>query len=140
MVLFSRFVYDSVTSAFTDVDRQRIEAAKNEGPPHNCSVCLLVEQRDQESFGCRLPTGVAYHGINFHIYDFALIRADEGPCHVGHIIDITFPRKFQRHQSTKITVRLLGRVSRLGGVAPRTIVKDEVSGTFHRHSYFYKNF
>ena len=98
----------------------------NDGdPPNNCPVCLLVQQ--QESYVSRLPNGLVYLGINFHIHDFVLIQADKGPSHVGHIMDIRFPGKSYRRRSPKITVKLLGRISSLGRALPLNIVKDEVS-------------
>jgi DNA (cytosine-5)-methyltransferase 1 len=123
----SRFTYDSVLSTYTDIDREGIKIANCNAPPDNCPVCLLVSGKDYQSFGQKLPTGVAYHGVNFHIYDFALIRANKGPCHIGYIIDISIPGKSQRHLPITIVVKLLGRVSSLAGILPRNIVKDEVS-------------
>jgi DNA (cytosine-5)-methyltransferase 1 len=122
-----------------EIDYQRIDAASCDAPPYNCPVCLLAEQKDREIFGDKLPTGVTYHGVNFHVHDFALIRACDGPCHIGYITDIRFPGKLQRHMSPTIVVKMLGRVSSLAGILPQGIAKEEV-GSFsfrsHESSHF----
>ena len=76
----------------------------------------------------RLPAGIKYIGMDFHIHDFALLRSDEGPCKIGHITCIQFPGRSQRQGSPIVTFKLLGRVSELA--VPHDMLKDEVSITF----------
>jgi DNA (cytosine-5)-methyltransferase 1 len=110
-------------ATYTDVDKHGIEAAGSGEPPNNCPICLAVEQRDSEACDRNLRTGVAYRGVNYHVYDFALIRANDGPCQVGHITDIRFP---QGSLSPNVIVKLLGRVNNLSGLLPPNVIKDEV--------------
>lgn len=117
-----------MTGSFSDINTERLRLAECEQPPDNCPVCLLDLQKDQESYGSKIPAGVAYHGNTFHLYDFVLIRADIGPCHIGHIVDILFPAKAHRNESPTIRARVLGRIGSLLGILPRNVVKDEVSG------------
>jgi DNA (cytosine-5)-methyltransferase 1 len=125
LILPIRFVYDSNSATYKDVDTQRTHLAESEQAPENCPVCLLTEQRDREEDACQLSSGVAWHGINYHIHDFAMIKADQGPCHIGHIVHIRFRTK----SGPIVTVHLLGRISTLKS-RPRNVTKDEVSWSY----------
>jgi DNA (cytosine-5)-methyltransferase 1 len=119
-------VYDSDTSTYLDVDRQRIETAKSGEPPDNCPVCLLVEQRNHGSFWSRIRGGISYLGKAYHVHDFVLIRTTSGPCEIGQISDIRLQERFHRHDSPKIFAKLFGRIGNLD-IRPDHVVKDEVS-------------
>jgi DNA (cytosine-5)-methyltransferase 1 len=101
--------------------------AESDRPPDNCPVCLLHEQRDQESYGRKLLDGVAYDGQSYHLDDFVLFRAESGPAHIGYITNILFPVKATSRAPTVVTVKRVGRVSDLVGVLPSSVIKDEVS-------------
>jgi len=51
---------------------------ESEQPPENCPVCQLTEQRDREEDARELSSGVAWHGMNYHIHDFVMIKAEQG--------------------------------------------------------------
>jgi len=89
-------------------------------PPDNCPVCLLSEQRDQEEDPRILSSGVAWHGVNYHKYDFAMTKADQGPCHIGYIVDI-----LRTKSGPIVKVKLLGRISTIKS-RPEDVAKDEV--------------
>jgi DNA (cytosine-5)-methyltransferase 1 len=95
---------------------------ESEQPPENCPVCQLTEQRDREEDARELSSGVAWHGINYHIHDFVMIKAEQGPCHIGHIVRIRFRTK----SGPIVTVNLMGRISTLT-TRPQNVNKDEVS-------------
>lgn len=121
-----RFAYDSSSAVYKDIDFQRIRYAECDEPPDNCPVCLLKEQRASETYGQRLNTGVGWHGVNYHIYDFVMIKAEQGPCHIGHIVDIRFPQNYRSHDLPVITVKLMGRICAIK-TRPRDVMKDEVA-------------
>lgn len=120
-----RFAYDSGSAVFKDIDLQRIRYAECDEPPDNCPVCLLKEQRGTETYSQKLNAGVGWHGVNYHIYDFVMIKAEQGPCHIGHIIDIRFPQNYRSHDLPVVTVKLMGRISTIK-TRPRDVIKDEV--------------
>jgi DNA (cytosine-5)-methyltransferase 1 len=95
---------------------------EDEQPPENCPVCLLAEQRDQEEDAHELPSGIAWHGVNYHIHDFVMIKADQGPCQIGHIVRVRYRTK----SGPLVTFKLLGRISTLK-VRPDNVTKNEVS-------------
>src|ERR1700683_3095015 len=74
LILPIRFIYDSNSATYMDIDTQRTHLVESEQPPDNCPVCLLTEQRDQEEDPRKLSSGVAWHGTNYHIHDFAMIK------------------------------------------------------------------
>lgn len=121
-MLSIRFVYDSNSATYKDIDIERMRLVEWEQPPENCPVCLLAVQRDQEEDPRKLSSGVAWHGINYHIHDFVMIKAEKGPCHIGHIVHIRFRTK----SGPIVTVKLLGRISTLK-TRPQNVTKDEVS-------------
>jgi DNA (cytosine-5)-methyltransferase 1 len=127
LILLFRFAYDSNSATIKDIDIQRTRLVESEEPPDNCPVCLLAEQRDQEEDARKLPFGVAWHGVNYHIHDFAMIKAEQGPCHIGHIVHIRFRTK----SGPVVTVKLLGRISTFNITPDITkddcLMKDEVS-------------
>lgn len=121
-----RFAYDSSSAVYKDIDLQRIRNAEFDEPPDNCPVCLLKEQRGTEMYGQKLKAGVAWHGVNYHIYDFVMIKAEQGPCHIGHIINIRFPQNYRSHDLPIVTVKLMGRICTIK-TRPRDVIKDEAS-------------
>jgi DNA (cytosine-5)-methyltransferase 1 len=95
--------------------------AESTKPPDNCPVCLLSAQRDREEDARLLSSGIAWHGVNYHIHDFAMTKAERGPCYIGQIIHIRFRTKF----GPIVKVKLLGRVGSIKA-RPEDVTKDEV--------------
>lgn len=75
----------------------------------------------------KVSGGAVWHQTEYHESDFVLIKADEGPCHIGHVLEINLPRRGRAHDKTKVRVHLLGRIDKLGN-RPATTLKDEVRG------------
>ncbi|EGO05372.1 hypothetical protein SERLA73DRAFT_68986 [Serpula lacrymans var. lacrymans S7.3] len=121
---YCRLVYDCKTASFTDINARQASLAVNSAPPDNCPGCLLVEHRDQELYGKKITNGVAWHGVSYHINDFVLIKAKEGPCHVGHLTSISFPTRLRESDEPSVKVKLFGRMDKLG-LRPHNIIKDE---------------
>lgn len=128
----SRLVYDSHSGTFLDVDTEQMSLADSEEPPNNCPVCLLGEQRNSEELPQQLQTGVAWHAVNYHIHDFVMIKAVDGPCQVGHIIRIQFPESSRLEDKPFATVNLLGRIGNVKG-RPRELMRDEVRKMYLKH-------
>lgn len=122
-------MYDPVLSTFTSIDVKRLTLAAAQEPPNNCPACLLNEQRDHEKETRELKDehgnkhGVAFAGIDYHLEDFVLYRAEDGPANIGYVTKIQVANE-------SITVRKVGRISSLD-VLPSHIVRDEVSFFFN---------
>ncbi|KAH7886266.1 S-adenosyl-L-methionine-dependent methyltransferase [Phlebopus sp. FC_14] len=117
---FYRYTYDDDLITFKDVDIERIRSAQDYVPPDNCHVCELSHEFEEHLHVRKLlGGGVAWHGNNYHLNDFVLIKADEGPCHVGQLINLPLD-----DDQTEIMVKLFGRVDKLGN-RPVTTLKDE---------------
>lgn len=118
-------MYDPVLSTFTSMDLGRLTLAAAQEPPNNCSACLINEQRDHEKETRELKdehgnkNGVAFAGVTYHLEDFVLYRAEDGPANIGYVTRIQV-------SNDTITVRKVGRISSLD-VLPSHIVRDEVS-------------
>ena len=121
-------MYDPVLSTFTSMDVKRLTLAAAQEPPNNCPACLLNEQRDHEKETRELTdehgnkNGVAFAGVDYHLEDFVLYRAEEGPANIGYVTKIQVANE-------SITVRKVGRISSLD-VLPSHIVRDEVGFFF----------
>jgi hypothetical protein len=124
-------MYDPVLSTFTSMDVKRLTLAAAQEPPNNCPACLLNEQRDHEKETHELKDehgnkhGVAFAGVNYHLEDFVLYRAEDGPANIGYVTKIQVA-------NDSITVRKIGRISSLDNVLPSHIVRDEVGFFFYR--------
>lgn len=125
-----RLMYDPVLSTFTSVDIKRLTLAAAQEPPNNCPACLLNEQRDHEKETRELKDehgnkhGVAFAGVDYHLEDFVLYRAEIGPANIGYVIKIQVANE-------TLTVRKVGRISSLqDGILPNHIVRDEVGFLF----------
>ena len=121
-----RFMYDPVLSTFTSIDVKRLALAAAQEPPNNCAACLLNEQRDYEKQTRELKDehgnkhGVAFAGVDYHLEDFVLYRAETGPANIGYVIKIQVSNE-------SVIVRKVGRIATLeGGILPRDIMRDEV--------------
>ncbi|KAH7927250.1 S-adenosyl-L-methionine-dependent methyltransferase [Leucogyrophana mollusca] len=121
---FYKFVYDNTTATFMEVTPERLQSGTGEHPPNNCPACLLVEERNEQLHGQSIPNGVAWNGINYHVNDSVLIKAEEGPCHIGHIVDVIIPRSHHESDEIQVRVKLFGRIDKLG-IRPPRVLKDE---------------
>ncbi|KIL00792.1 hypothetical protein PAXRUDRAFT_29521 [Paxillus rubicundulus Ve08.2h10] len=120
---FYRYIWDDDLGVFKDIDMEALMSAQNEPPPHNCHVCDLGERFDEDMQAETIRGGVRWHRVNYHIDDFVLIKADEGPCHIGHIISFN-PRDRHGNNDFTVTVKLFGRIDMLGN-RPVSTMKDE---------------
>ncbi|KAF9225292.1 S-adenosyl-L-methionine-dependent methyltransferase [Gyrodon lividus] len=120
---FYRYIWDDDLGLFKDIDTEALASAWNEPPPHNCLVCEIREQFHEDSQAARIGEGVRWHGVNYHVNDFVFIKAKEGPCNIGQISTVN-PRDAHGHDNVRLTVRLFGRVDKLGN-RPVTTMKDE---------------
>lgn len=64
-------------------------------------------------------------GQQYHVYDFVLIRTDRGPCDIGYIVDIKFPKRDT--EVPAMECRRVGRIRDLAKILPADVIKDEVS-------------
>lgn len=120
----SRFLYDKKDASFVDLPPPTDAHAASE-PPHNCAICARREEEEMQAHGRVIRrtgsvTGVAVHGATFHVGDFALLRAEEGPARIGQITG------FFSGSPVWIRVQLLGRVSDLEDLLPADELRDEV--------------
>jgi DNA (cytosine-5)-methyltransferase 1 len=123
-------MYDPVLSTFTSIDVKRLKLAAAQEPPNNCPACLLNEQRDHERETRELKDehgnkhGVAFAGVDYHLEDFVLYRAEDGPANIGYVTKIQVTTE-------SITVRKVGRISSLDvRVLPSHVLRDEVCSFF----------
>jgi DNA (cytosine-5)-methyltransferase 1 len=94
-------------------------------PPNNCAICAQREEEEMQTHGRIIRrtgsvTGVAIHGATFHVGDFALLRAEEGPARIGQITGLF------SGSPVWIRVQLLGRLSDLVDLLPADELRDEV--------------
>jgi DNA (cytosine-5)-methyltransferase 1 len=120
----SRFLYDKKDASFVDLPPPSDAHAASE-PPHNCAICVQREEEEMQAQGRIIRrtgsvTGVAVHGATFHVGDFALLRAEEGPARIGQITGLF------SGSPVWIKVQLLGRVSDLVDLLPADELQDEV--------------
>lgn len=128
---FSRYEWDDLLATFKSVNVEKMISAQAEHPPDCCHICDMLDQFDYDSHAHPLRRGVAWHQHKYHIDDFVLIKADEGPCHIGHICDIQLPPGSVDDDDNRIVVSVLGRVDRLG-CRPEGLLKDEVRRLYFR--------
>ncbi|KIM70040.1 hypothetical protein SCLCIDRAFT_12660 [Scleroderma citrinum Foug A] len=121
---FYRYEWDDLLATFKSVNVEKMLSVQAEHPPDCCHICDMLDQFDYDSHAHPLRRGVAWHQHKYHIDDFVLIKADEGPCHIGHICDIQLPPGSVDDDDNRIVVSVLGRVDRLG-CRPEGLLKDE---------------
>ncbi|KAH9984055.1 S-adenosyl-L-methionine-dependent methyltransferase, partial [Russula compacta] len=125
---FFRFLYDKKDASFMDLPPP-IDAHITPDAPHNCIICARREEEQIKAHGriirkAGTVTGVAIHGATFHVGDFAILRAEEGPARIVQIIGL------YSGDPVWIRVQLLGRVSDLVDLLPDSELRDE------RHLFF----
>lgn len=103
-----------------------VDAHAHPEPPHNCTTCVLHEEEEMQSRGRIIRKagaiiGVAVRGTTFHVGDFALLRAEQGPARILQLVG------FYSGDPIWVKAQLLGRVSDLVNLLPADEVKDEVS-------------
>ncbi|KAH9013666.1 S-adenosyl-L-methionine-dependent methyltransferase [Lactarius hengduanensis] len=101
--------------------------------PYNCTVCARREEDEIEAHGRVVRraggvAGVAVHGTMFHVGDFALVRAEEGPSRVAQLVGVF------TSDPVWVKLQLLGRVSDLADLLPPDELRDE------RHLFFTDEF
>jgi len=71
--------------------------------------------------------GVRFNDKVYHIYDFVLYRANEGPSNIGQIIDFIMPR-FGRGSTMIFKVKKVGRIWNIVGTVAcvERELKDQV--------------
>ncbi|KAI6012619.1 hypothetical protein F5J12DRAFT_819224 [Pisolithus orientalis] len=109
---------------FKSANMEKITAAQENHPPDCCHVCDIKNKLDQDRLALPIENGVAWHAREYHIDDFVLIRADDGPCLIGHIRGILLEPDSDNEDDNKIVVTLLGRVDKVH-CRPETVLKDE---------------
>jgi DNA (cytosine-5)-methyltransferase 1 len=127
----SRFLYDKKDASFVDLPPP-IDAHAVSDPPNNCAICAQREEQEIQAQGRIIRktgsvTGVAVHGATFHVGDFALLRAEEGPARVGQITGLF------SGSPVWIRVQLLGRLSDLVDLLPADELRDEVRFSSSTH-------
>jgi hypothetical protein len=79
LISMLRFVYDKKDAPFTDL-LPPVDAHAAADPPHNCAICVRREEEEMHARGCIIrKAGIVVHGATFHVGDFALVRAEQGP-------------------------------------------------------------
>ncbi|KAI9429370.1 hypothetical protein BJY52DRAFT_1345301 [Lactarius psammicola] len=86
---FFRFVYDKTDASFAEP----LPSPPHTDPPYNCTVCARHEEEEIEAHGRIVRraggvTGVAVHGTTFHVGDYALVRAEEGPSRIAQLVGV----------------------------------------------------
>jgi DNA (cytosine-5)-methyltransferase 1 len=119
-----RFMYDSANGSFTEIPRERLQRGPSGLPPDHCPVCTIVVEREEELVPQKIHHGVSLNGIKYHVHDTVMIKAQEGPCHIGQIFRIHFEQS-DDEDSVLVRVKLLGRIDKLG-LRPAEEPKDEV--------------
>ena len=67
----------------------------------------------------RSDSGIAYGGQNYHLHDFVLFKAQEGPANIGYISKVS-------PNAHKFRVRLVGRIGSIEDALPNNVMRDEV--------------
>ncbi|KAF8131609.1 S-adenosyl-L-methionine-dependent methyltransferase [Boletus edulis] len=116
---FYRYLWDDYEGTFTNVDVDALAASAREPPPDNCPSCETAKKFEEDTGPVKIHLGMRWHGVDYHLDDCVLIKADEGPCHIGQITEFIHGRGF-----TDIKVRLFGRIDKVGR-RPETTLKDE---------------
>lgn len=121
---FYRYEWDDHLGIFKCANVEKIRASQEKYPPDCCHVCDIVRQYDDHLVAHPVNNGVAWHAREYHIDDFVLIKAEDGPCIIGHIRDIFLAPDSADEDDNKIVVTLLGRVDKVR-CRPENILKDE---------------
>ncbi|KAH8997167.1 S-adenosyl-L-methionine-dependent methyltransferase [Lactarius hatsudake] len=126
---FFRFVYDKTDASFSEP----LPTPPHADPPYNCTVCARREEEEIEAHGRVVRraggvAGVAVHGTTFHVGDFALVRAEEGPSRIAQLVGVF------TSDPVWVKLQLLGRVSDLADLLPPDELCDE------RHLFFTDEF
>ncbi|KAL4250277.1 DNA (cytosine-5)-methyltransferase [Abortiporus biennis] len=135
LAFYCKMLYNEIDATFQSIPSSYSTLA-GLPPPENCPICIKQTQRDEDEHAREIPDGVAFHGINFHINDFVLIRASGGvdntgtssqvtPSHIGQITDVKWPSGSRRMESGVVSVHMLGRISDISSICPSSILKDE---------------
>jgi DNA (cytosine-5)-methyltransferase 1 len=119
-----RFIFDKKDASFTDPPPPNDSYAAAD-PPHNCAICARREEEETQARGrivrkAGVVSGVAIHGATFHVGDFALVRAEQGPSHIAQFIGM------YSGDPVWVKMQLLGRVSDLADLLPPDELRDEV--------------
>jgi DNA (cytosine-5)-methyltransferase 1 len=126
---FTRLVYDEFTGSYRHIDNARCQvetrAAEDEAP-NNCPVCLLFEEQNQKAAPHAVEFGVAMRGFEYHLWDFVLFYGRNGPCEIGYITDIHFPKSHRPEALTTVQIKRVGRIASLVDILPAEELKDEV--------------
>lgn len=127
----SRFLYDKKDASFVDLPPP-VDAHAALEPPNNCTICARREEEGIQARGRFVRNGaaiigVAVHGATYHVGDFVLLRAEQGPARVVQIIGL------YSGDPIWIKVQLLGRVSDLMDLLPDDELMDEVCRSLVSH-------
>jgi hypothetical protein len=117
-----RFIYNSLDGSFTEIPQERLQRGQGQHPYDHCHVCLMVEEQEEALVPHKIRRGVAWKGAKYHLRDFVMIKAQEGPCHIGQITHVHIQ---QSDDEGWVRVRMFGRISKLG-LRPAEELKDEV--------------
>lgn len=79
----------------------------------------MSEQCKQAKEPCGVNSGIAYGGQNFHLHDFVLFKAQEGPANIGYINKVSLIVR-------KVRVKLVGRIGSIKDALPDNVMRDEV--------------
>ncbi|KAG9313921.1 S-adenosyl-L-methionine-dependent methyltransferase [Chiua virens] len=116
---FYRYMWSRSNGTFKNADVDALTASGQKPPPDYCPVCDLHHEYEERAEVAKIHRGIRLQGIEYHIDDFVLIKADEGPCHIGQII-----RFMHGRGHAEVVTRLLGRTDKVGS-RPDTLLKDE---------------
>ena len=117
-------MYDKKDASFTDLPLP-VDAHAAADPPHNCAICARRGEEEMRAHGrimrkAGAVTGVAVHGSTFHVGDFALVRAEQGPARIAQLVGV------YSGDPIWVKVQLLGRMSDLANLLPPDELRDEV--------------
>lgn len=127
-----RFIYSSLDGSFTEIPQDRLQRGLGQHPYDHCPcpVCLMVEEQEDALVPHEIYRGAAWKGAKYHLRDFVMIKAREGPCHIGQITRVHIQ---QPDDEGWVRVRMFGRISELG-LRPVEELKDEVRAHAHARS------
>lgn len=118
---FYKFIYNSLDGSFTEIPQERLHRRQDELPYDYCPVCSMVEEGKDALVPHKIDRGVAWKGTKYHLRDIVMIKAQEGPCHIGQITRIHIQ---QSDDEGWVRVRMFGRINKLG-LRPAEELKDE---------------
>lgn len=97
-----RFIYNQADGSFTDIETTPVDALP---PGDNCSICSLGAQYSQELNPNVGNKSISHLGTTYHVDDYALLHADNGPAMIGRILAI-----HNKKDGPTLSVQLLGRM------------------------------